>query len=61
MAKQYKPGQFVWVDGQKCRVTRKAKSAFFACNTCKRPNPCKVRICTTQLPWDCYPKPVNYE
>lgn len=56
--KKYKPGQFVWYNGKRFRVTRAPKSRF-CCNWCpNRHNgmdPCR-KLCGTKMPSDCYPK-----
>lgn len=59
MVKQYKPGQFVWINGQKCRVTK--TSSMLACSECpygSNHNCTNSYICVTLLPANYYPKPV---
>lgn len=71
MAKQYKPGQFVWIDGKKHRVTKVPSTpvnienkTIRVCDHCpyyeKTKEDCYLDswICVLSLPQDCYPKPV---
>ncbi len=60
MAKQYKPGQFVWIRGKKHRVT---KTPYVpVCNICPYnigPNCPTEWSCLILLPNNCYPKPIQ--
>lgn len=65
MAKQYKPGQFVWIYGKKHRVTK--TTSVPVCNDCpygKEFVGTASMECTGScilcliLPNNCYPKPV---
>lgn len=60
MAKQYKPGQFVWINSKKHRVT-KVPSTHRVCDHCPyEKGDCYLDswICILSLPLDCYPKPI---
>lgn len=57
--KIYKPGQFVWVNGKKCRVTKGGLGICWQCpfDTYKG---CPVNEwCIQRLPRNCYPKPIE--
>lgn len=68
MTKQYKPGQFVWIDGKKHRVTKAPSTpvsvedeTIRVCDYCPyEKGDCCIDswICILSLPQDCYPKPV---
>lgn len=58
---KYKPGQFVWVKGKKCRVTKGSNRAGSICWECPFFSYlCPVfEWCQQNLPNKCYPKLIN--
>ena len=54
----YKPGQFIWYNGKRFRVTRAAKNKLCCClcpNRHRGDGPC-TKLCGSKMPMDCYPK-----
>ena len=59
--KIYKPGQFVWLNGKKHRVTK--ATAMTTCKKCSysKDNSCtnpEIGVCLCFFPDNCYPKPI---
>lgn len=54
----WKPGQFIWYNKKRYRVSR-AKESELCCMLCSHRNsgeePCR-KLCGNKMPLDCYPK-----